>query len=214
MPTFLKITFLRASTPVALSKGRIIKGMLTDHPYQHAPLPPGVLAPAQLGDLIDRTQTAYDQSLSRDVGKVQACCLVRQEFNNAFRNLARHLEIWANGDVSKLQHLGFDLRQTPKKSAPPTGPLPAPKLHVKHGLRPGTMIARMSVLAGALMYELYITSGDPSQEENWGQQGLHAHPSKIDIPGLSSGKGYWLRGRGIGATGNGIWSAPFPLMSL
>jgi len=214
MPSYLKIDFLRGNTPRALSKGRIIRTMLIDHPYQNAPLPPGILTPPQLGELIDRLQVAYDQSLSRDVGKVQACSVVRLEFNNAFRNLARHLEIWANGDLSKLQNLGYDVRQAPKRSAPPAGPLPAPKLKVKHGLTPGTMIARMSVLAGALMYELYMTSGDPSQEGNWGQQGLHAHPSKIDIPGLTSGQGYWIRGRGIGATGNGLWSAPFPLMSL
>ena len=214
MPTFLKIDFLRGNNVTALAKGRIIRNMLADHPYQHAPLSTGVLTPDQLGELIDRMQTAHDQTLSRDVGKLQACSVVRKEYNNAFRNLARHLEIWANNDVSKLQNTGFDLRQAPKKRAPFVGPLPAPSLDVKHGPSPGTMVARMSVLLGAAMYELHITTGDPSQEANWGLQGLHTHPSKIVIPDLNSGQGYWLRGRGIGATGNGLWSAPFPLMSL
>jgi hypothetical protein len=100
--------------------------------------------------------------VSHDVKKVAGCKQMRKEFKDAFKNLARHLEIWANGDPAKLQNLGFDTRQQPKKSVAPTGPLSGPTLNVKHGALPGTMIVRMSVLHGAVMYELHVATTDPN----------------------------------------------------
>jgi hypothetical protein len=215
MPYFLKIDFLRGKDADAISKGRIIRNMLVGHLYAQGPLPAGVFTPDQLGEIIDRTQAACDLALGHDTKAIAARKLVRLEFDNAFKNLARHLEIWANGDPVKLQNLGYDVRKPPKKSLPAVVPLPAPSLKVTHGLLPGTMIAKMSALLGAFMYELQVTMEDPSVEANWKQQGLHPLPSKIpQMEGYISGSNYWFRGRGIGTTGNGIWSTPFPLRSL
>jgi hypothetical protein len=214
MAYVLKIDFLRSRDPVALAKGRLIRTMLTNHPYHKEPLPTGVLSPDQLGELIERLQTAYDQALSRDVGKIEIRKRVRAEFNRAMRNLARHLEIFANGDPALLQNTGFDTQGDRKKKVAQVGPLPKPIIEVVHGPRKGTLLVHIKLIIGAVIYELYLTAGDPTKEENWSKYGAFVHPSKIIVEGLISGQNYWLRARGIGETGEGTWSAPFPIMSL
>ena len=213
MAANLRVDFLRSTDVVAIAKGRVIKTMLTNHPYAQAPLPAGVFSPDGLGEVLDRLQGACDDALCHDSRKIEARKKVRIEFDNGMRNLARHLEIWANGDVAKLQSTGFDLRRAPKRVATAPGPLPAPLLVMKHGTHPGTMTAHMKAIAGAVLYELYFTS-DPTREENWTKFGSSVTPSKIPVAGLNPGQNYWFRSCGVGATGNGAWSVPFPLMSL
>lgn len=212
MPSFLKIDFLHGSDAVAITHGRVIKSMLTGHPYANGPLPPGVCGPEQLGEVIDRLQAACDDAKSRDVHKITYRNNVRIEYNNCFRNLAHHLEILANGDVSKLQNVGFEVRSDPRK-AKAMGPLPALELTVKRGPLPGIMVVHFTALPGAAMYELQIATGDPTREESWAEYAKFVHLNN-EMSGFTAGQTYWFRGRAVGASGNGGWSAPFPMMSL
>lgn len=210
----LKIDFLRGPDVKALARGRIIKSMLVDHDYTKGPLPPGVLSPDQLGALIERLQVAGDEALSHDTQKIRIHREIRKEYNKAIKNLASHLEILANGDVSKLQNLGFDLRQPPKKGARSQETLPTVEFTARHGLLEGTILIHIKLLALAAYYELQIASADPTQEENWQLYDTYIQPTKILITDRTPGQRYWFRVRARGVNGYGPWSPPTPLMSL
>ena len=212
MAYLLSIAFLRLGDLAAMAKGRIIKTMLAVHPLFQGPFPDGVLSPDQLGALIDRLFAACDAATCRDSRLIILRNSIRKEFNTAFRNIAHFLEIQAAGDLSKLLHTGFDTRQMPKRIAKSLIPLVAPVLDITHGLLPGTMVARMSMVPGALLYELQFTL-DPTHEENWAPYARTSHRSHIDISDRTPGLQYWFRSRGIGDT-EGPWSPPFPLISL
>jgi hypothetical protein len=209
MPFLLKIDFLRKSDQVALAKGRTIITMLASHPYVSGP---GAGTIEQLGSVIDRLQLAADAAKCRDINKVRARLEVRNEFNNQFRNTARGLESWANGDLSKLQFSGYDVRQTPKKAVAPEI-VGAPKLSVTHAKLEGGLDAGLSAVKGAVIFDLYICTGDPSLEGNWelyASQPLRKFKVTDRVPGVN----YWLKGRCMGVAGYGPWSAVVSLRSL
>ena len=209
MPFFLKIDFLRKSDPVAMAKGRTIMTMLASHPYVSGP---GAGTPERMGSVIDRLQLAGDAAMCRDMNKIRARLAVRSDFDNEFRNTERGLESWANGDVSKLQFTGYDVRQTPKKAVAPEV-VGAPKLSVTHAQLEGSMDAELSAVKGAVIFDLYICSGDPSLEVNWG---LYATQPlrKFKVTDRVPGENYWLKGRCMGVAGYGPWSAVVSLRSL
>ena len=209
MPFYLKIDFLRKSDPIALAKGRTIKTMLASHPYTSGP---GAGTVDLMGSVIDRLQLAGDEAKCRDTNKIKARLEIRNEFNNQFRNTARGLESWANGDPVKLQDSGYDIRQAPRKAVPQVI-LGAPKLTMAHGSLTGTMSADMSAVKGAVIFDLYICTGDPSLEENWGLYATLPLRS-FKVTDRVPGQNYWFRGRGFGVTGYGPWSAVVALRSL
>ena len=210
MPFYLKIDFLRKSDPIAITKGKVIKTMLASHPYTSAS---GSSIIDLLGSAIDRLQFAGDEAKCRDVNKVRARAEVRGEFNNTFRNTARGIETWANGDLTKLQYSGYDVRQIPKKGSTP-GVLPAPILSVVQGLLEGTMVADLSAVKGAATFEIQVTTGDPSLEASWQPYDSFAYRTKIPITGRTPGQVYWFRARCFGVAGYGPWSKPVSLRSL
>jgi len=214
MPGILKIEFLRAPLSIALAKGKHIRAMLIEHDYHNGPLPEGVVNPDQLGEIIDRLQAADDDTLTHDTGKIKRRNKLRAEYNRKMKNLASHLEIFANGNPAKLENTGFDVRQTPKKAPATNKAVPAPEITLIHGGLSGTLIACIAIAAVAAAIELQIAAGDPSLEENWSSYAVCARTPKIEITGRTPGQNYWVRARGLGKNGFGPWSAPVCLMSL
>lgn len=210
MPFYLKIDFLRKCDEIALTKGRTIKTMLASHPYCRES---GSTVTDLLGSVIDKLQFASDEAKCRDINKTRVRAEVRGEYNNTFRNTARGIETWANGDPIKLQNTGFDVRLSPKKGTTP-GPLPAPKVTVVHGTVEGTMFIEFSAVKGAATFDLQVTAGDPSQEANWAPYDSYAYRTKIQITGRTPGLVYWFRARCFGVAGYGAWSTPVSLRSL
>jgi len=139
MPFYLKIDFLRKSDQVAMAKGRTIMTMLASHPYVSGP---GVGTIERMGSVTDRLQLAGDAAKCRDINKIRARVEVRNDFDNEFRNTARGLESWANGDLSKLQFTGYDVRATPKKAVAPEV-VGAPKLSVTHAVKCRSNVNRL-----------------------------------------------------------------------
>ena len=91
--------------------------------------------------------------------------------------------------------------------------LGAPNLTVNHATLEGSMTANMSTVKGAVLFYLYICSGDPSLEANWE---LYASlPQRnFKITDRVPGQNYWFKGRGYGVAGYGPWSAVVSLRSL
>jgi len=210
MPFLLKIDFLRKCDSVALANGRTIMTMLASHAYVVSG--PGAGTIECLGSVIDRLQLASDAAKCRDINKIRARMEVRNDFDNEFRNTARGLESWANGDLSKLQFSGYDVRATPRKAVAPEV-VGAPKLSVTHAELEGSMAAEMSAVKGAVIFDLFICKGDPSLEVNWE---LYATQPlrKFKVTDRVPGENYWLKGRCMGIAGYGPWSAVVSLRSL
>lgn len=211
MPSFLKVDFLRKPDPIALTKGRFIRTMLSTHAYSSAV---GSTAIENLGSVIDRLQLAGDEAKCRDVNKVRARVEARGEFDNTFRNTARSIETWANGDFSKLQNTGYDVRSTARKG-PAQSALAAPAVSVAHGPE-GTLLVDLGAVDGAVIFELQICTDNPTLDENWAayNQYTKANRRGIQVTGRTPGQVYWFRGRCFGSAGYGPWSKPISLRSL
>jgi hypothetical protein len=212
MPKFISLAFLKEPDGPAMEKGRHIRNKLQGHALFLGPYPAGVASPEQIDDVIARLQAAGDAARSRDVDKIAHRKAVRTEFDLTFRNVAHFLEIGANGDVSKLQGAGFDLRQTPKKNRKSKIVSDSPVVELRHTSVSGLMLCFISAVAGAVLYDLEIAL-DPSREEGWSLYNQYVHRNNLEISGRTPGQNYWFRARGIGET-KGPWSAPVCLMSL
>ena len=210
----LNLGFLRANNQVAIESGRIIASLLSDHPSYREPLPEGVLPPKQLNELVDLLEASCEAAKSHDSAKIEARNQIRLQFNASIRNTARHLEIMANGDLSKLQNTGFDVRKTPKKGKKQPQPVGTPVPSARHGELSGTVLLRTNVVPGAGGYEPEMSITDPAVAANWTGLGIRIHVSKIEISGLVPGQRYWFRMRAIGVDGPGAWSVPISIIAL
>jgi hypothetical protein len=212
MPRFLSLAFLKEPDGPAMEKGRHIRSKLQDHPLFGGPYPAGVASPEQLDDVIARLQAAGDAARSRDMEKVAARKIVRSEFDVTFRNIAHFLEIGANGDASKLEGTGFDLRRVPKRNKKSKTVVDFPVVELKRSPVSGIILCSISAVLGAVIYDLQIAL-DPSREENWQLYNQYVHRNNLEIDGRTPGQNYWFRARGIGET-KGPWSDPVCMMSL
>ena len=212
MPKFISLAFLKLPDGPSMVKGRFIRGKLYGHALFLGPYPAGVASLEQVDDVIARLQSAGDAARSRDMDKVANRRLVRNEYDLTFRNIAHYLEIGANGDVSKLQGVGFDLRQVAKKNRKSRVVVDSPAVEIRHTPVSGIMQCNISAVVGAVLFDLQIAT-DPSREENWELYNQYVHRNNLEISGRIPGQNYWFRARGIGET-KGPWSAPVCLMSL
>jgi hypothetical protein len=130
------------------------------------------------------------------------------------KKLAAYLELIADGDTRKLMGTGYDLRSEAVRGSGNQA-LSAPEgLTVKHGKLSGQMLLRATRLAGAVSYEAAYTEGSPTDEGSWVDAGTFAGCSRIEVEGLTPGKVYWFRLRGINGAGPGAWCDPVSLMVI
>ena len=116
------------------------------------------------------------------------------------------------GDISKLESSGFDLRRETTHSNI-FDPLPAPSdLSLTQGAFSGRINPKMSRLTGAASYEVQKTQLDPTVEANWTHALWSSTSSHIQLTDLIPGQSYWIRIRGIGTNGVGLWSDPLHIM--
>jgi uncharacterized protein with HEPN domain len=201
--------------PELLTKARAIYTSLTNHPSFQEKSAAFHQDVQRLGEAIDRLQKAFDEAMSRDSQKISFRNIVRDELVVILGRVAMHVELAAMGDPTLLRASGFDMAQERSgKGGAAAAVLQAPELRLKHGPLPGVLIAYAKPVRYAASYELVITDGDPSIEENYKVQGVHAHCTKIEVPGCTAGANYWAKMRCIGPRGAGPWSAPVTIMSL
>jgi hypothetical protein len=200
--------------PELLNKARVIFNATSNHPSFQEKSLAFQQDVQKLGEAIDRLQRAFDEAMSRDRQKMSYRDTVRDELVVILGRLSMHVELAAMGDPTILRASGFDMAQDRSVKSAADVVMPAPELKLKHGPLPGTLIAYAKPVKYAASYELIITDGDPTIHENYRVQGIHAHCTKMEVPGCKSGSNYWAMLRCIGPNGPGPWSAPVTIMSL
>jgi hypothetical protein len=113
----------------------------------------------------------------------------------------------AQGDAAILATTSYDLRREPVRGNGDLLPAPA-NFRVAHGPQSGALDVHVARLPGARSYEVEIAQGDPMVEENWKHVLTAATGSHIPLAGLTPARTYWIRVRGIGSGGSGIWTEP------
>jgi hypothetical protein len=159
-------------------------------------------------------EAAYLAAKAGDKAKIALREAARQTVNTDLKRLAPYLEMVANGDAAMLASSGYALRKTPVKTAssnPQTLP-PPEDFQVSRGVLSGTIVIHASKLEGAGSYTVQSTSGDPTVEDNWEENGTYLRCSKIEIGGFTPGKVVSVRIRGIGTHSPGAWTPAASLM--
>ena len=210
----LIVAFDRLSGPDFLAKAGFIIASLTGNPHFPEPWPPQAPTLAQLNDAFNAYRDAYHASLTRDTLKIAQRDIARQELIDLFKRLASYLELVAQGDATILATTGYDLRHDIVRGTN-SGLLDAPAdFRVVQGKQSGTLDIHAAKLAGAGSYEVHIAQGDPNIEANWKQAALSKTCSHIIVEGLTPGQTYWLRLRGIGSAGAGLWTDPASVIAI
>lgn len=196
-----------------LVSARAVHAALATHEAFAGNVPSYVPSIADLGASIDSYQTAFVAAANRDTVKVQLRKAARRLVAEHLKKMAKHVELVCAGDVMKLRLSGFALAKQSIKGRAPAN-LAAMVLDIKRGPVSGTLLIRSLRVHGAGSYELQITDGDPTIEENWREHGIHVHISHIEVTGLQPGKNYSFRIRPIGPKGRGPWSQVKTIMAV
>lgn len=212
MLLMLIVNFASLSESDFQTKITLIIGALTGNSNFPEPWPEGTTNLAQLSAAFKIYQDAYIASQSGDKLKIAERNHARQAVVELVQHIALYLQLVAKGNADILATTGFDLRHEPVKGAY-AGTLPAPTdVRVVHGSQSGTLDLHAAKLPGARAYEVDLAQGDPSQEANWHRATAVTSAQHILLDGLTPGQIYWLRLRGLGADGSGLWSAPVSIM--
>ena len=214
MLTKLIVSFDSLSEAEFLAQSGSIVSSLANNPSFPRPWSEPAPSFEQLEQSFTAYQTAYQAALGRDVVKIAQRKDTREILTGILKRLANYLELVANGNTTALATTGYELRREPGHSPNPSI-LPAPEgLTLKRGELSGVLIVHATRLAGAASYEVQLTDGDPTVEANWKPEGIHVHCSHIELTGLTPGKLYSVRLRGIGVAGPGAWSIAVTIMAV
>jgi len=206
MQAKLIISFQRLSEADFQAKAGHILASLTGNPHYPEPWPPQVPALNRLNEALNAYREAYHASLTHDTLKIKQRNDARQTLVDLFGQLAPYLEMIAQGDTDILASTGFDLRRDIQRGQN-SGILPAPTgLRVVHGQLSGTLEVRVDRLTGAGSYEVQIAQGDPTVETNWKHALTSTTSTHILLENLTPAQTYWVRVRGVGSGGNGVWT--------
>ena len=208
MQAKLIISFQRLSEADFQAKAGHIIAALAANPHYPEPWPPQVPALGRLNEALNAYREAYHASLTHDTVKIKQRNDARQTLSDLFGQLAPYLEMVAQGDTDILSSTGYDLRRDIQRGQN-SGILPAPTgLRVTHGQHSGTLEVRVDRLTGAGSYEVQTAQGDPTAEANWKHALSSTTSTHILLEGLTPAQTYWVRVRGIGSGGNGVWTEP------
>ena len=187
---------------------------MSNNPLFPEPYPEPFPSLANLKEVTDRYRELFHAASNGDRVKISQRNLVRTEAEQKFLCFASYITTKAGNDTYMLLSTGFDVRERATRSTN-AAPLVAPlNVTVKHGELSGVLVIKASRQASAGSYDLQITEGDVSVEENWKPIGIYIHCSRIEVKDLEPGKKYTFRLRGIGAHGPGPWSAPVSLICM
>ncbi len=214
MQAKLILNFDRLSEADFLTKADTILVALTGNPRFPEPWPAPAPSLSALTAVYDSYRTAFHASRTQDVFKVGLRNEGRQTLSVMFRQLAPYLEFVAHGDAPALASTGYDLRRDPVRTST-VEPLLAPEgFKVKHGAHSGSLAVRVKRVAGAGGYEVQTTQGDPTQETGWKHVLTALSSTRITLSDLPLMQSLWVRVRGIGIAGAGLWTEPVNIVVL
>ena len=214
MQAKLIVTFDRLSISDFLTmSGSIVNGM-TNNSHFKEPWAGQGLTLEQLTAAYTAFEEAYHASLTRDTVKIAQRNATRQTLTEILKRLALSLELMAQGDVTALTTTGFELRHDIVRTNS-NELLPAPTdFRVTHGQLSGSLDVHVARLSGAGSYEVHIAQDNPNLESNWRHAISSVNSLHIIVTGLTPGKNYWLRIRGIDSNGGGVWSDPISIFAI
>ena len=166
----------------------------------------------QLQESHERHQTSYNGLLGGDPDKALEHQKERRLLNRRFAAFATVVKLAAAEDPTLLARLGLT---PPKPKRASVATLPRPEnLKLHHGDYSCEIGLKCAPVKNAKSYDIGICEGDPSVEGNWRHAAVAPSATKMLVKGLTPGKVYWFRVRGIGAHGPGPWSQYASLMSM
>lgn len=147
---------------------------------------------------------AYRDTLKDRGSKVKTAAKksARKALEDVLNKLGIYVQINCGNDEAKALRSGYDIR----KKAEPVGDLPKPeKFTIEPGLNSHEIFASMKSYgykAGTYVYR--YTQDENSDPETW--KTIVSTNPKVLIEGLESGKKVFVRGAGVGASNNLVWS--------
>ncbi len=212
MQAKLITTFDSLSEPDFLAKSGTIVSSLTANPNYPEPCMVQVPSLTQLSAAYSTYLDGYHAALSHDSLKIALRKSARLTLTELLKRLIPYLELVAQGDTHILATSGYDLRKDVVRGGSDYI-LAAPNdFRVAHGAKSGSFDIHIAKLPGAGSYEVQITENDPAIEANWRHAMSSLTASHILLEGLTPGKAYWVRVRGIGTAGAGVWTEPVNLI--
>ena len=212
MQAKLIVAFDRLSDADFITKSGTIVAALTGNVNYPEPWLPQIASLVELTNALADYEVAYHGALSKDILKVSHRESSRLALTDILKKMAPYLEVVAQGNIDVLVTTGYDLRRD-TTHASSFDPLPAPAdFKVLLGDFSGSLDIKISRLLGAASYDVQITQLDPTVEANWAHTATSKTSSHIQLTGLTPGQSYWLRMRGIGTNGVGLWTEPLNIM--
>ena len=212
MQAKLITTFDRLNESDFLAKAGTIVTNLTANPNYPEPWAVQVATLAQLTTSYSAYLDSYHAALTHDMLKIALRNTARQVLTDQLKALIPYLELVAQGDTHMLATTGYDLRKDIVRDGS-ADILPAPNdFRVGHGAKRGSFDIHIAKLPGAGSYEVQITQNDPAIEGNWRHAMTSLTAAHILLEGLIPGQAYWVRVRGIGTAGAGVWTEPVNLI--
>jgi hypothetical protein len=212
MQVKLITTFERLNESDFLAKAGTIVTNLTANPNYPEPWAVQVATLAQLTTSYSAYLDNYHAAINHDMLKIALRNSARLALTEQLKALIPYLEMLAQGDTHILATTGYDLRKDVVRGGS-ADILAAPvDFRVGHGAKSGSFDIHIAKLLGAGSYEVQITENDPSIEANWRHAMSSLTSSHILLEGLTPGKAYWVRVRGIGTAGAGVWTDPVNLI--
>jgi hypothetical protein len=204
----LIVNFDRLGEAEFQRKVGVIIAAMTANPKFPEPWPAPAPGLAALSEALNSYRTACNACLTRDIVRIHQRQVTRQTLTEMLKRLMPYLEFVANGDVMALASTGFDLRRDTSRSGS-SELLAAPDgFKVQHGQRSGSVDLRVNSLSGAISFEIQTAQGDPTLEANW-KHILTAPPrTRITLSDLPPRQDFWIRMRGVGINGSGLWTEP------
>ena len=212
MQAKLLIAFDQLSESLFMTKAGTIVAALTSNIFYTAPWLPQIPSLAELTAANLAYEAAYHAALSKDINKVTLRNSLRIALTDMLKQLAPYFELLAQGDLMKLETTGYGLRHNTTRNMG-VDPLPAPEnCQVTRGMLSGTLDINVTRLKGAASYELELTTLDPLIEENWEHVLSSNTATHMQLTQLTPKQTYWIRVRGIGTNGYGVWTNPLSIV--
>lgn len=196
-----------------IPKTAAIVAALSKDPSLYQTVMSSIPTQEELRETHERHQASYNASMGGDPEKAQEHQTERQHLNRKFSAFAAVVKLAAAHDQTLLGKFGLTLPKT-KKNSSSTALAMLENLRARHGEKHGDIFLKGSPVKNAKSYDIELCEGDPSIEANWRHAAVSVQASKMVVTGLTPGKIYWFRVRGIGANGAGPWSQYASLMAV
>mgnify|MGYP001552175980 CR=1 FL=1 len=188
---------IKRLSPSALAgKGRLVVSMMTDNPRYPDPQPSLGQLTAACAALEAATEW-YDFSRGRqDLAKRNRCYV---ELRHLLIGMAAYVQCRSQGDRAVIMSAGFDV----KGKRQPSEPLEAPKnMRALRTDFPGVVKLRWGGVKHKQVYEVQVTSGDPSDPGAW-RMLVQTGRNHFVVGELPSGQVHYFRAKALGALGAG-----------